>query len=349
MSGLNASEKFRESMSQMAHEELGDSAVEAFKQKEAARQIPDPEAEKAAAEAKAAEEAAAAAAAAAAEGGEQVEPDPAAVEGEEAEVVVETEHVEDEEDPIIDIGEGQTVRFSELVSGHLRQADYTRKTQALAEERRSFEQERERINQSMVEAATRATNLAAQLEARLQNPQLRAELEQLRQTDPGEYAARITELQQQHGMVQAAKYEQERIYNEARAAEVPRQRHLLGTVLPEFEGEKFDASYKVTGEYALGAGGLQPEEWSQLVDHRHVALVEKARRYDELTSKTPKLPKNIAKIPRSVRPGAASELRKPGQAADQDYQAALAAQKESGGLDDTAQAFLAMERKRNAR
>jgi hypothetical protein len=151
-------------------------------------------------------------------------------------------------------------------------------------------------------------------------------------------------------MVHAAAVEQDRILQTQLAAEVPRQRYLLGQSLSEFDGASFDAAYKTTGEYALGAGGLRPEEWSQLVDHRHVILVEKARRYDELTSKTPTLPKKLAKIPRSIRPGAASEPKPKGHAAEQDYQAALAKQeKEGGSLKSTANAFLAREKMRRAR
>jgi len=49
-----------------------------------------------------------------------------------------------EEDPEVDLGEGrQPVKLSELKSGYLRQSDYTKKTQMLSEERKTFETERE--------------------------------------------------------------------------------------------------------------------------------------------------------------------------------------------------------------
>lgn len=49
-----------------------------------------------------------------------------------------------DDDTDIDMGEGrQPVKLSELKQGYLRQSDYTKKTQALAEERKAFEAERE--------------------------------------------------------------------------------------------------------------------------------------------------------------------------------------------------------------
>lgn len=55
------------------------------------------------------------------------------------------------DDMEIDLGEGrQSVKFSELKNGYLRQSDYTKKTQVLSEERRTFEaqvQEHEPVKQ----------------------------------------------------------------------------------------------------------------------------------------------------------------------------------------------------------
>lgn len=49
----------------------------------------------------------------------------------------------EDDDPEIDLGEGKKpVKLSEMKEGYLRQADYTKKTQALAEERKSFEAEK---------------------------------------------------------------------------------------------------------------------------------------------------------------------------------------------------------------
>lgn len=46
------------------------------------------------------------------------------------------------DDTQIDMGDGQLMTLGELKKGYLRQSDYTRKTQALAEERKAFEAER---------------------------------------------------------------------------------------------------------------------------------------------------------------------------------------------------------------
>jgi len=53
----------------------------------------------------------------------------------------ETEEVELSEDLEIELPDGTSATLKELREGHLRQADYTKKTQALAEERKKFEAE----------------------------------------------------------------------------------------------------------------------------------------------------------------------------------------------------------------
>ena len=78
------------------------------------------------------------------------EQDVETVEDEESNEAEEGKEEEGEESPFNDetevtIGEGQTVKLKELKDGFLRQSDYTKKTQALAEERKTFEAERERL------------------------------------------------------------------------------------------------------------------------------------------------------------------------------------------------------------
>lgn len=87
----------------------------------------------------------------------QTDEEPAEDEVEEAEETTDdTDEAEEEpgkqddqspdEDPEIDMGNGrQPVKLSELKKGYLRQADYTKKTQTLAEERKAFEAERQAV------------------------------------------------------------------------------------------------------------------------------------------------------------------------------------------------------------
>jgi hypothetical protein len=59
-----------------------------------------------------------------------------------------TDEESDEEEPLfnddteIELGDDQKIKLSELKDGFLRQSDYTKKTQALADERKTFEAER---------------------------------------------------------------------------------------------------------------------------------------------------------------------------------------------------------------
>jgi hypothetical protein len=74
------------------------------------------------------------------EGGvdEEVEDDGAEPEAAEAEAPAD----DDDDDPTVALADGTEIKLSEMAKGYLRQADYTKKTQALAEERKTLESSR---------------------------------------------------------------------------------------------------------------------------------------------------------------------------------------------------------------
>jgi hypothetical protein len=74
------------------------------------------------------------------EGGvdEEVEDDGAEPEAAEAEAPAD----DDDDDPTVALADGTEIKLSEMAKGYLRQSDYTKKTQALAEERKTLESSR---------------------------------------------------------------------------------------------------------------------------------------------------------------------------------------------------------------
>ena len=146
-----------------------------------------------------------------------------------------------------------------------------------------------------------------------------------------------------------AVHEEQRVLQEQQQIEFPRQRQLLGEVHSEFKGEKFDSSYAQVAAYAVDpAGGrLRQDEWLQLADHRYISLVEKARRYDATARAAPTLPRKLARVPKTLRPGSSQE--RPGTAVAEEYQASLAHQRSAGGdVESTKAVFLAREQLKQA-
>ena len=270
------------------------------------------------------------------EGAEAVAEEPA-----EAEAAAESEDM-------VDLGNGEQVPLSELLKGYSRQSDYTRKTQELAEQRKAFEAERAGIDQERQQALAGLQQLSAQLQAELARTQPSPQdLEQLRLRDPAEWSARMYEQQQRQQLVQFAQAQQAQVEAQERAQRVPQEIAALQAKLPEF-ADNFESHYRKTGEWAMSpeGGGLSPEEWDATFDHRHVIVLEKARRYDEATRQTPRVTKKLAeKKPRVIRPGTQSP---PGQSETEAYSASLA-QVKDGGTDALADAFLKREQLNRAR
>lgn len=114
---------------------------------------------------------------------------------EENEPVTESDETEIEtpEEQYFDF-DGEQVSLSELRNGYLRQNDFTRKTQALAEQRKHYESNQRDINQLRVEALQGIEALKSQMamEFRMMDVPTADQWEALLQDDPAEY------LRQQH-------------------------------------------------------------------------------------------------------------------------------------------------------
>jgi len=277
-----------------------------------------------------------------------------AAEGDEAALAKEDDAPPQDEEPaggdVVQLDDGTQVPVADLVKGHLRQADYTKKTMELATEKRELDQQREQIAAETAASVQQVTSLAQQLHAQLQRSQpTEQQMAELRQRDPAQAALVMEDQRRQRELIEAANQQAVYMQQQQAASVIPQQRALLAERLPAFEKD-FDTEYQDLGAYAISpdGGGLQREEWDQLVDHRHVTLVWKAKQYDEATRKARTIPKKLpSNKPRVLRPGV---QRDAGDTATEQYATALARQRDKGGDQrSTAQAFLAREQSRRAR
>lgn len=265
----------------------------------------------------------------------------------------------DGEDPNFEVtvnGESLVVPLSELRAGYQKGADYAQKTTALAEQRREFEDARSQEAMRLHQVGQEINQLVETLQFQMQRfgPSVQ-ELEQLRQDDPGEYAARVHELRQTYGMIEQAKAVQQQREREAIAARAPQERQLLierldADGVDDYKND-FNAAYENLGKWALDPEGgmLSREEWAETADHRlvrllHLAKVGQAvlRARDTGKESQKRVKRKLADLPR-VRSGAT-----PQGETQSDADRAMDRLKESGGMDRDAAAewFLAKSRQR---
>ena len=246
---------------------------------------------------------------------------------------------EEAEEVMFTTEDGTEVNLDELKRGYLRQSDYTKKTQDVAEGRKALEAEYQTFEQNN-------QAVAANLEMALNviEPQL-AELgstnwEELATTDAYEYAERKALFEQAQaryaGVQQAAQQtialgKQQQA--QAQAQYLNSEREKLGMALPDMAdpkvGRKLANSIK---EYAL-TSGLSEKEASNITDHRMIVVLNKARMYDEMkgagvTAANKKLQKGPKKVLKAGAPQSKSAKSKAATAAKR---AKLA---KSGSVDD---------------
>jgi len=223
---------------------------------------------------------------------------------------VEAEAEEAPEDIVYHTEDGGDVTLEELKRGYLRQSDYTKKTQDVAEGRKQLEADGQQL-------AAHQDSLAQNLEMALNvvEPQLAAfaktDWDALATQDPYEYAekrALYDQAQIRYSHIQTAG--QELVAQEtarrghAKEQMLAAERQKLQMALPDMadpvRGQKLAGNIK---DYALSLG-LTQEEAGGITDHRLIIALNKARMYDELNdSGLAASRKKIRKGPKKVIKG----------------------------------------------
>ena len=207
-------------------------------------------------------------------------------------------------------GEEVTVTEDELLKGYSRTQDYTRKTMEVAEVRKAAEAEVQALREEREQYGQILPQLRAYLESQLAPSE---DLQQLRHTDPAEYAARMEDNRQIRERIAAVEQEQRGLSEKAardaeaqRKAAVQKELAELVKVLPEWNDPKVRAD---TMQYAVSAG-FKPEEINDTIDHRAFVILRKAALYDQLKAKAPETAKKVEAVKTATPGGRASQSSK---------------------------------------
>ena len=243
-------------------------------------------------------------------------------------------------------GEELEVGIDELKNGYQRQADYTRKSQALAEQRKETENiqsERQRLEQERQMYANGLQMLQEQQSAKL-NEFESVDWESLKQEDPYQYMIKKDELRDAQEKVQNVAQQRQHVQNEqmqqhqaAKAEFVRTEYTRLVQALPEWEDSGSTIKTDIR-EYASSIG-FQPQEIDQLADHRSVLVIKKAMEYDKLTTKVAPKKKAVKKVPKVQKSGRGNSNEDAAAEAVNKKRARL---RKSGKQDDAASLFFDM-------
>ena len=235
-------------------------------------------------------------------------------EGEELEAEEESEGeiTEDEEAEFLFEVDGQELSADELRKGYLRQSDYTKKTQSLAEQRKEMESLTQQYNSQLQQIQAERQQYIQHLQALSENQDIKKfdiDWERLRLEDPLEYVTKRQEFQEAKEKAEEVKTKAKQAMARSAAEKeqqwakvVEDEKAKLIAALPEW-GET-DSQRQLATElrsYAQTQGYSEPEIDS-LVDHRSFLVLRKAMLYDQMQNANPKAKKLKGK-PKVIRAG----------------------------------------------
>jgi hypothetical protein len=236
-------------------------------------------------------------------------------------------------------GEEIEVDEDELIKGYQQGVDYTKKSQALAEQRKAVEAERQHLEYVKQERQAYAQKLQA-LDSFLTQQNKGVDLDVLKETDPIGYAVAVAEQNQREKQLAVVRQEQQRIAQQQQAEQqASLQNHLrqesekLVSLIPELATPQGDAVRKQIRDYAKSVGWTD-QELSSVYDSRAVVSLYKAMKYEQLQKSKPEVNKKLQAAPKMMRSGTSAPPTKSSQ--DKQVMQKL---RETGKVTDAARAF----------
>jgi hypothetical protein len=220
---------------------------------------------------------------------------------------------EQEEEPTptykVKVGKDEIdVPLDELLKGYSRTADYTRKTQEIAETRKVVEAERAKIDEAARLRDTYAQRL--QVIEQMLNQDSGEDLATLKETDPIGYAVRVAEQSEREKQLNAVRAEQQRLAQQQQAEQGERLKAHLATeaqklaeAIPELSDPAKGQAIRTDIRNYAQKLGFSDQELAQVYDSRAVTALYKAMQYDKLVSGKGGASKKVNSAPRMLKPG----------------------------------------------
>lgn len=225
--------------------------------------------------------------------------------------------------------DGESVSVEEIKLGYMRQSDYTKKTQAVAEQRKAAEDQTATYESSLSALLTAA---GADL-SRFDN----VNWEQSAVDNPDQYRqakAMYEQTKQTHDFIRAqANEHHQRSEKQQQAAAKESAKESLTVLKSTIPNWNNDLYYSI-GEYANSLG-VTSEEFNETHDHRMITALYKAMKFDQAKSVTQK---KVKANPTKTLSGKKAEPKDLGK--KDNYRKSRERLKKSGSMEDAVQALL---------
>ena len=204
-------------------------------------------------------------------------------------------------------GKDVEVTLDELQAGYSRQADYTRKSQVLAEQRKKAEEELAATQQERQRYISQLEQFNTQADSKL-NELKSTDWTRLKEEDPTEYMLKrdqYRELQENKRIVEEEQknlqYKSQQEQQAKWQEELVRQQEIMAQRLPEWNDPEKGAKLKQNIKSFALKTGFTEQEVDSLIDARSVDVLHKAMLYDNLLAA--KISKKKSKVvPKVTKP-----------------------------------------------
>ena len=224
----------------------------------------------------------------------------------------EEEATEEEPTPTYKVRVGKEeveVPLDELLKGYSRTADYTRKTQEIADQRKAVEAEKAKIEEASKLRDTYAQRLGI-IEQMLKQQDSGEDLASLKETDPIGYAVKVAEQAEREKQLSAVRAEQQRIAQQQQSEQQERlktylaqEAQKLAEAIPEMNDPAKGQAIRTDIRNFAQKLGYSEQELSQVYDSRAVTALYKAMQYDKLMSGKGDATKKVQQAPKMLKPG----------------------------------------------
>ena len=253
----------------------------------------------------------------------------------------ETEVEELEEQPVYKVtidGDEIEVTQDELLNGYSRQQDYTRKTQELANQRKTIEQQAQELQQRDAIYAQLLPKMEAQLQGELVNE---PDWDSLYNDDPIAFVREKQIWDEKKEKLKAAQAERQRLQQESYvqqqqliAQQVQEGQQKILEIIPEWKNAEVAQKEKLAiRDYGINVLGYLPQEMDAIYDYRALLGLRNAWLNSKTVEATKKKPTQKAPA-RVARPG--TTTRKKSVAPAKRAKQVLA---KSGKVQDAAKVF----------
>lgn len=205
-------------------------------------------------------------------------------------------------------GEELDVTESELIKSYQMGKDYTKKSQALAEQAKVVQANMAKIQESMQLRDEYAQKLSQITQVLNEDMESEEDLINMKENDPVGYAVKIAEQTENQRKMKMIEQEQQRVAMQQRAAQqehfaqnISHQSKKLTELIPEFSDAKKAEQVKRDIRSYGKEMGFSDQEMSTVYDARHVSMLHKAMKYDRLMSNKGKTKKQVTNAPRMTK------------------------------------------------